>query len=87
MNGTYKYKHQTYVDGIRTYVDYSMRVTVVAERANKYQVKYHGQHAGGAAIGSLHWVRKDKVKLDDFDNGSRIEFKGLPDNYRLPYKD
>lgn len=93
MNGLYTYKHPTYVSGIRTYVEHQMRVTVVREKGNRYQVKYLGSHASGVAVNTLHWVRKDRVKLDDplampksLDEAAR-ELKALPDNYRLPYKD
>ena len=65
MNGTYTYKHQTYVSGIRTYVEHSMRVAVVAEKGNRYRVKYLGFHANGSLVNSLHWVRKDSVRLDN----------------------
>lgn len=83
-NGTYTYKHPVYDHGWRTYVEYTMRVTVVNEKANKYQVKYLGFHASGAAVGSLHWVRKDKVKLDEPE-----AVKPTPPAHevRLPYKD
>lgn len=83
-NGTYKYKHPTYNGGVRTYVEYEMRVTVVNQRANKYQVKYLGFHASGAAVNSLHWVRKDKVRLD---TPEPIIITPPARDIRLPYID
>lgn len=84
MNGTYKYsyKHVGYLE----LTPYTLRVTVVAERGERYQVKYLGFHANGAPVGSLHWVRKDKVKLD---NETPVQVKAAPvrDDIRLPYKD
>lgn len=86
--GTYTYKHPTYNGGVRTYVEHSMRIEVVDERANKYRIKYNGFHANGVAIGSLHWVRKDKVRLDE---GNGLKPMALYVNeardIRLPYKD
>lgn len=89
MNGLYKYSHPVYDGrGRRTYTPYAMRVEVVTEKGNRYQVKYLGQHANGAAIGSLHWVRKDKVKLDSpVQEAAAPCAKPLPENYRLPYND
>lgn len=91
--GTYTYKHPTYTGGVRTYVEYQMRVQIVDERANKWKVKYLGQHASGAAIGTLHNVRKDKVRLDvpGAINGISVHSLAPQDrpqiNIRLPYKD
>lgn len=75
----------------------TLRVEIVDETQRKYRVKYLGFHASGEQPGGLHWVGKDKVKLDevrlltgivgDTTNhaapSSRIDF----DNIRLPYKD
>lgn len=88
--GTYTYKHPTYNSGVRTYVEYQMRVQIVDERANKWKVKYLGQHASGAAIGTLHNVRKDKVRLDHptiVNEVTAPTFTAPRDNVRLPYKD
>lgn len=88
MNGLYTYKHPTYVSGIRTYVEHQMRVSIEREKGNRYQVKYLGFHASGVAVNTLHWVRKDRVKLDSpADEAAAPTMKALPDNYRLPYKD
>jgi hypothetical protein len=65
--GTYTYKHPMYKHASRAYQTFVMRVRVVAEKANKYQVAYLGFHASGAEPYTLHWVRKDKVRLDDDD--------------------
>lgn len=97
--GTYRYKHPMYSRSSRAYQQFEMRVEVVAERGNKYQIKYNGFHASGAAPGSLHWVRKDKVRLDDeVYNGdiAAVNIKAVIENgrakfyvaeVRLPYKD
>lgn len=82
--GTYKYAHQTYVRGVRTYVDYTMKVEIVGERANKHQVKYLEQHASGVDAGTLHWVRKDKVRIHGIEPAER---PAVRDDIRLPYKD
>lgn len=74
--GTYTYKHPTYTGGVRQYVEYQMRVQIVDERANKWKVKYLGQHASGAAIGTLHNVRKDKVRLDGI--GAIVSYPPAP---------
>ena len=63
--GTYTYNHLMYKHSSRAYQVFTIRVEVVNERANKWQVKYLGFHASGEAPGGLHWVRKDKVRLDE----------------------
>lgn len=82
--GTYTYKHPMYAHASRAYQQFEMRVEVVGARANKWQVKYLGFHASGAAVNSLHWVRKDKVKLDEPEAAAPSH---MPENIRLPYKD
>lgn len=79
--GTYKYSHPTYVSGVRTYVTHLMKVEIMAERGNRYQVRYLDQHASGVVANTLHWVRKDKVRIVG------IEPKPAREDIRLPYKD
>lgn len=84
--GTYHYRYFT---GQTTYwrkpvfADCTLRVEVVEETKTSYRVKYLGLHANGAAVGSLHWVRKDKVRIDGEDAVQAPAAR----NIRLPYKD
>lgn len=66
----------------RTFMQYKMRVEVLAEKGNRYQIKYKGLHARTQSINTIHWVRKDKVKLDipEVKPAQQLEL-------RLPYKD
>lgn len=77
---TYLYRVRNY--GVGQYESANMRVEIVGERSNRYRVKYLGLHANGAAFGTLHWVRKDKVHEDSPPPAEVVEREGW-----LPYKD
>lgn len=81
--GTYFYSWVRWDDkGCRAFEAYKIRVEVVGESKTQYHVKYLEQHANRSAIGSLHWVKKTKVKLDTpvVKPAQQLEL-------RLPYKD
>lgn len=63
MLGTYYFKHATSQSPL-VLTDFKLRVEVIAEKGERYQVKYLGWHPSGAAYGSLHWVKKKKVLIN-----------------------
>lgn len=85
--GTYKYKFPMYSHASRAYQQFEMRVEIVTERGNRYRIKYLGFHANGAAVNSLHWVRKDKVKLDHPVVIAEVLAPTYTQEVRMPYKD
>lgn len=77
---TYYYRTYNYQGG---YVPHTMRVEVIGESAKSYHVKYLEFHANGSRPGTLSWVRKDKIKIDqvaEVRQAAAVEV-------RLPYKD
>lgn len=84
--GTYTYQHPVYDTGGRVYNTFTMRVEIVGAKGNRHHIRYLGQHANGAALNSLHWVRKDKVAIDG-EPVVQSAMRKLLDTPRLPYKD
>lgn len=69
-----------------TFTEHTLRVEVLGETLRKYQVKYLGFHANGAAVGYVTWVKKDKVALDVAEP-TQVQPGPPREDIRLPYKD
>lgn len=64
--GYYKYKTYSYASGRPVLTgSHCLRVEVLRATLRKYHVRYLGFHANGSAVNSLHWVKQEKVQLDD----------------------
>ena len=77
---TYHYRTYNYQGG---YIPHTMRVEIIGESAKSYHVKYLEFHANGSRPGTLSWVRKDKLKIDqaaEVRPAAQVEV-------RLPYKE
>lgn len=77
---TYHYRTYDYQGG---YNPHTMRVEVIGESAKSYHIKYLEFHANGSRPGTLTWVRKDKVKIDQ---AAEVR-PAAPVEVRLPYKE
>lgn len=80
MKATYYYRTYDYQGG---YIPQTMRVEIISESAKSYHIKYLEFHANGSRPGTLTWVRKDKIKIDqtaEVREAAQVEV-------RLPYKD
>lgn len=77
---TYYYRTYDYQGG---YKPHTMGVEVVGESPKSYQIKYLEFHANGSRPGTLTWVRKNKVKLDQVAEVRTAAHVDI----RLPYKD
>lgn len=83
MYGVYSYAVMSWnsAEFRREFKAFKMRVEVLEEEGNRYHIRYKEHHARTQSINTTHWVRKDKVKID--------EAPAAPHQYelRLPYKD
>lgn len=79
MIGTYFYQYAVSAYPVLRLERFNMPVEVVAEKGNRYQVKYLAFHMNGARPGTLHWVQKRKVAVKPPPVN--------PENIKLPYKD
>lgn len=93
--GYYNYKTYSYASGRPVLTGtHRLRVEVLRATLRKYYVRYLGFHADKSAVNSLHWVKQEKVELDDpaadIPRQEIDPVKNQPRpqrDIRLPYKD